>query len=246
MAGRAFLCRTGPLSSGTKTMVKKHTHTHKKQQHTHLCTGQEREKKEREREKKKKKKKKEFRLDSNDSGFTWAGVTSAGEYKRNRWNNQLWHRLGGISLAAAAASIIFVATSLLLKTSFVATQVGLSRQNYVCRGKSFVATKIRFSRQNICLSRQKYVCRDKKDTCSSTPPMIEERFGKPVPGVCAQPGKGARGRCGARVPECDWTPSCAARVQSDDAAARARRCVSNGEKLCQVSDPTAQWRFSLP
>ena len=76
--------------------------------------------------------------------------------------------------------------------------------------------------------------------------MMEERSGKPVLGVCAQPGKGARGRCSARVPECDLTPSCAARVPPDDAGARAGRCVSNVEKLCQVSDPTAQWRFSPP
>ena len=76
--------------------------------------------------------------------------------------------------------------------------------------------------------------------------MMQERSGKPVLGVCAQPGKGARGRCSARVPECDLTPSCAARVPPDDAGARAGRCVSNVEKLCQVSDPTAQWRFSPP
>ena len=58
-----------------------------------------------------------------------------------------------LSLARAAASIIFVATNV------------LSRQIRVCRDTTFVATKLCLSRQNFCrdkyLSQQTLFCRDK-------------------------------------------------------------------------------------
>ena len=56
-----------------------------------------------------------------------------------------------LSLAAAATSIIFVATKDVFcreKHVFVETKMSLSRQNYVCRDKSeLVATKLCLSRQ---------------------------------------------------------------------------------------------------
>ena len=72
-----------------------------------------------------------------------------------------------LSLAGEATSIIFVATNVLSRqnTSFVATKVCLSLQNYVCRDKrvfTFVASHWRSHFANTCLSRQKYACHDKR------------------------------------------------------------------------------------
>ena len=104
-----------------------------------------------------------------------------------------------MSLAGAVTSIIFVATKVCRdkhvfvptkhvfcrkkSTSFVATKVCLSRQNYVCHDKafvvtnicrdkhefdkSFVSTRTRLSRQNFCHDKHTFVvtkdvfCRDK-------------------------------------------------------------------------------------
>ena len=57
----------------------------------------------------------------------------------------------GLSLiiGGAATSIIFVATR--QNASFVATKVCLSRQNYVCRDKRFVATNTCFVATKIIL-----------------------------------------------------------------------------------------------
>ena len=61
-----------------------------------------------------------------------------------------------LSLAGTATSIIFVATKVLSGQTRVCRDKTciLSRQNYVCCNKTFVAT-------NIILSRQAYLCRDK-------------------------------------------------------------------------------------
>ena len=85
-----------------------------------------------------------------------------GTEEKNARGRMCWKmkRSGGVSLARAATSIIFVATKVLL------------RQNYVCRDKhnKIVCRDKNLSRQTrqnyVCrdnyLSRQKYVCRDKQ------------------------------------------------------------------------------------
>ena len=96
-----------------------------------------------------------------------------------------------LSLAGAAPSIIFVASKVLSRqtqnTSFVATKICLSWQNYchdkimfvvtnICHNKTFVATSILLSRQNtsfvfvtsnMCLSQQNF-CRNKNYPCGSS------------------------------------------------------------------------------
>ena len=58
-----------------------------------------------------------------------------------------------VSVSGAATSIIFVATKVLSRqsTSFIATKLGLSRQNVLSR-RTFVATKQRF-----CLDKHTFV-----------------------------------------------------------------------------------------
>ena len=78
-----------------------------------------------------------------------------------------------LALAGAAATTIFVATSILFsrqKTCFVATNTYLSRQKQACRDKTFVATKY-VCRDKITFVATKdvfCVCRDKNDTCGSS------------------------------------------------------------------------------
>ena len=96
-----------------------------------------------------------------------------------------------LSLAGAVTSIFFVATNVLSRQIFVATNIIfvasktriLSQQKtsfvatkYACRDKTFglktfglktfVATKLCFTTK--VLSRQAYFCRDKNDTCGSS------------------------------------------------------------------------------
>ena len=76
---------------------------------------------------------------------------------------------GELPLAGAAASITFVATSVLLRQTRVSCDK--TRQNYVayfCRDKRFVATNIILSRQTFCHDKHTFVttkknvfCRDK-------------------------------------------------------------------------------------
>ena len=55
---------------------------------------------------------------------------------------------GGVSLAGAATSIIFVAKNVLSQQAYFCTKLCLSRQKYACHDKfMFVAT-------NTCLSRR--------------------------------------------------------------------------------------------
>ena len=86
----------------------------------------------------------------------------------------VWGGGGGGVVAGAVTSIIFVATKVFTKTSFVVRKIWLSRQNYVCRDKTFVATNITLSPQKTCLSRQKWYL-------WQLPPMIgwEICMGKP-------------------------------------------------------------------
>ena len=66
------------------------------------------------------------------------------------------HKAKQLSLAGTAASISFVATNtFLVATKVCFSRQNLSRQNYVCRDKTFVTT-------NICCRRgTNYVCGDK-------------------------------------------------------------------------------------
>ena len=63
---------------------------------------------------------------------------------------------GGVSLAGATTSIIFVAIKSFVATNMCLSQQKslLSRQKYACHDKTFVASKL-------CLSRQSRVCHDK-------------------------------------------------------------------------------------
>ena len=68
-----------------------------------------------------------------------------------------------ISLAGAATSIIFVATTVLSRQTRVCrdnTRLS-SRQKYACRDKTFIATKLFLSRQNIFVETKDVFCRDK-------------------------------------------------------------------------------------